>query len=70
MLTIICQCGHEADYDDFRKTALAGELPLDHFQCPACRRAWKLVTVGKPTIGWSGMVIPPKREVQPVPQAM
>lgn len=70
MMTIICQCGHEADYDEFRKTPLAGELPRDHFQCPACRRAWKLVTVGKPTIGWSGMVIPAKRRVVPAGRSL
>lgn len=55
---IICRCGHEADYLEFRSTPISGELPPDQYQCPACGKAWRIVRAGPPQIGWSGMVLP------------
>jgi len=63
---LICKCGHEADYDEFCRTPIRGELPKGHHQCPRCHRAWTLVTKGKATLGWSGMVLPPDLVVEPI----
>lgn len=40
-VNITCTCGHTADMDEFCRTLIGGELPPGHFQCPACKRAWK-----------------------------
>lgn len=56
---IICgYCGHRADMGDFCST-VTGELPPGEFQCPHCRRAWRIERVGKPVVTPSGYVIPP-----------
>lgn len=65
-VTVCCPCGHQADLEQFRCTPIAGELPRDHYQCPACRRAWKVET-GPPRIGWSGMVLPGKTRTVEIP---
>lgn len=62
MVSIVCACGHEDDFLAFREAPVTGELPRGHYQCPKCRRAWKVET-GPPTIGWSGMVLPGKTQV-------
>ena len=62
MMNVICRCGHEADFMEFRSTPVGGELPRGHMQCPSCNRAWTVKT-GKPSIGWSGMVLPGKTEI-------
>jgi hypothetical protein len=54
-MTITCTCGHEAAADRFW-TTLTGPLPAGHFQCPACKKAWRVVktpiTVSKFTGRW------------------
>ncbi|WP_193214968.1 hypothetical protein [Luteolibacter marinus] len=63
---INCRCGHSADFMEFRTAPVTGELPRNHYQCPACRRAWKIVT-GPPAIGWSGMALPGKTSTVEIP---
>jgi hypothetical protein len=62
MVNITCACGHEADFMEFRTSPVAGELPRHTYQCPKCKKAWK-VQCGKPWKGWSGMILPGKTEV-------
>jgi hypothetical protein len=62
---IKCSCGHEADYLQFTRTTLAGDLPPGEFQCPACRSAWRRQESGHKlfTAGDSFMVVPEKLTV-------
>lgn len=39
-MQIQCRCGHLADFDEFTRTPIRGELPKGHYQCPECGRAW------------------------------
>lgn len=69
MMSITCKCGHEADYMDFKKTAVTGTLPAGHYQCPACSRAWQ-VRRGPPAKGWSGCILPGKTIIEPIQQSL
>jgi hypothetical protein len=66
-MNITCKCGHEADFDEFRRTPVTGELPAGEYQCPKCRRAWTLRMVTPCTVGWSGMILPGKSAVVEIP---
>lgn len=63
-----CRCGYEADLGEFSRTPIAGELPPGHFQCPACRVAWKRQESGHRLfhLGTEVMIIPGKTEIIPV----
>lgn len=37
---IQCECGHVDGIDAFTHTPIRGPLPLHHYQCPKCGRAW------------------------------
>lgn len=41
LCNVQCACGHLAPLEQFTDLAISGTLPEDHFQCPACNRAWK-----------------------------
>lgn len=65
-ITITCECGHTAPFDAFTSTEVFGELPEGHYQCPCCRRAWKLQPVGEPRIYDCGLFIPADRRIFPI----
>ena len=67
-IAITCSCGHKADMDEFCRTLIGGELPPGHFQCPACRRAWKRQESGYRvlTCADATMIIPDRVEIVPV----
>lgn len=68
MMTITCgHCGHEADFFDFCKTPITGELPRGTHQCPACRKAWRMEKVGKGQLFPSGLFIPASRRPVQIP---
>lgn len=61
-MTSLCQitcgaCGHQADYLEFTRTPLFGDLPKDTFQCPKCKTSIKR-TYGTPTVYDTGYVAP------------
>lgn len=64
---LTCRCGHTADLDEFKRTPINGELPADTFQCPACRRAWRMVVVKESRWLEGGLYIPPGRQAQTIP---
>jgi len=68
-LTITCKCGHEADFMEFRTTPITGDLPKDHYQCPTCRRAWK-IEMTPARIGWSGMPLPGGTQIIGIPATL
>jgi hypothetical protein len=44
LYTITCHfCHQTADFESFISTPVNGDLPQDQFQCPHCRRAWRLL---------------------------
>lgn len=50
-------CGHFDDLAQFTRTAVFGDLPRGHFQCPAC--GWSVErTQGQPMVHRSGFVEP------------
>ena len=59
------QCGHRADLEKFCTTALGGDLPRNHYQCPECHHAF-VKTFGRPTIYASGFVMPGPVALVPV----
>ena len=50
-------CGHVASLDAFCQTVVAGELPRNVYQCPACRRAIQK-RYGTPKVYPDGFVMP------------
>lgn len=67
MASVICTCGHEGDFDSFTTAPVTGDLPRNHYQCPACRRAWTIRQTTPPRVGWSGMILPGTTIVEQVP---
>lgn len=63
MMNVTCQCGHTADADEFFTTRLGKRVPPGEFHCRSCRKAFKVVSVGKPIVTPSGFVIPPDRKI-------
>jgi len=61
------KCDHEADYFDFTKTEITGELPNGTFQCPSCKRAFTLEKRGESRTYKSGLHIPAERSVVTIP---
>lgn len=39
---ITCTCGHDASLDEFTRAPLGTELPAGSYQCPGCKRAWRI----------------------------
>lgn len=39
-LHITCKCKHTADFTEFCRTPIFGDLPKGHYQCPSCGLAW------------------------------
>lgn len=61
---IICgACGHQADLDDFCRTAIGGELPKHTYQCPACSRAFQVRVTAPGTRYPSGLYVPAPLQV-------
>lgn len=51
-ITITCgYCRHTDDFDKFIRT-VTGELPVGSYQCPACRRAWRVEKTPFEKINW------------------
>lgn len=63
-------CGHSADFLDFCRAPIAGDLPAGTHQCPACQKAWKMevVTPGRRTT--AGFYIPPTRKAVQIPTVL
>lgn len=57
-VSITCRCGHQADFDAFRRTPIRGELPAGHYQCPACRSRWTMRPSGPPSVRGDSFIIP------------
>lgn len=51
------ECGHTADIDKWTKTPVAGDLPRNTYQCPACKYAFER-RQAKPTVYPNGFVMP------------
>ncbi len=42
--TVTCgHCSHHGELAVFTATPLRGDLPPGQFQCPSCKRAWRIV---------------------------
>jgi len=68
MMLLKCgKCGHEADFEEFCRTPITGELPRGTHQCPACKRAWRMESTGKGIHYPSGLYIPPTRKSVTIP---
>lgn len=61
------QCGHSADFFDFCRAPITGDLPKGSHQCPACRKAWKMEIAAPGRMTASGLFIPPTRKASPIP---
>jgi hypothetical protein len=61
------RCGHEADFELFQRTPVSGELPAGTFQCPGCRRAWRMESEGVGQWFENGLYIPAKRVAVQIP---
>lgn len=61
------KCGHEADFFDFSRTPIGGDLPKGTHQCPNCKRAWCMEAQGKGELFASGLFIPPGRKAIAIP---
>lgn len=59
-------CGESSELFDFKTTRLGIKLSDREFQCPLCNHHFEIVTVGKPKIYPSGLVIPAPKKIQPV----
>ena len=70
-MTLTCaKCGHEADFFDFCRTPITGDLPVGTHQCPQCRKAWRMETVAKGKWFDSGLYIPPSRRAVSIPSIL
>ena len=68
MMLLCCgQCGHEADFFDFCRTPITGDLPSGTHQCPKCKKAWQMESQGKGRFYESGLYIPAKRIAVSIP---
>lgn len=61
------RCRHTADFFDFCRTPITGELPKDTFQCPNCRTAWRMEITEPGYRTRSGFFIPPTRKAVQIP---
>lgn len=68
MVSLTCsKCGHTADFLEFCRTPITGELPAGTHQCPACRRAWRMEAITEGRWTSSGLYIPPGRRSVTIP---
>jgi hypothetical protein len=68
MMLLCCgKCGYEADFFDFCRTPITGELPIGTHQCPKCRKAWKMEKTDKGHWLDSGLWIPSGRRAVTIP---
>ncbi len=68
MMLLCCgKCGHEADFFDFCRTPIIGELPNGTHQCPKCRKAWKMEQIDEGYWLDSGHWIPAGRRAVTIP---
>lgn len=68
MCNLTCgECGHEADFEEFRHTPINGELPGGTYQCPSCKGAWRYEAIGKGTLYPSGLFVPADRKRVVIP---
>jgi len=61
------RCRHTADFNEFCRTPIIGELPKDTHQCPSCKTAWRMEVVEAGYRTRSGFFIPPKRKAVQIP---
>lgn len=67
-MSLTCaKCGHEADFFDFCRAPITGELPNGTHQCPKCQKAWSMETVTEGKWFDSGLYIPPGRRAVSIP---
>jgi hypothetical protein len=67
-MTLTCaQCGHEADFFEFCRTPITGDLPSGTHQCPSCRKAWRMEVTDPGQRYESGLYIPPTRKAVQIP---
>jgi predicted RNA-binding Zn-ribbon protein involved in translation (DUF1610 family) len=65
-MTMSCgRCGETADAEAWTRTAVAGELPRNRYQCPGCGFAFER-RHGKATVMASGFVMPGPVTLVPV----
>lgn len=62
MCLLSCKCGHEADFEEFQRTEITGDLRAGTFQCPKCRHAWRMEAIAAGTLYESGLYIPATRK--------
>lgn len=58
-------CQHEADITEFETAPVTGQLPENHYQCPNCKRAWRVVRTNV-TVTRTGYLINPPNRIEPV----
>ena len=68
MMALTCgKCGHTADFEEFCRTPITGELPPGTHQCPYCRRAWKMEKFEEGRWLEGGLWIPAGRRAVTIP---
>jgi transposase len=70
MMKITCgDCGHVADINDWTRTAVYGDLPRNHYQCPNCGTAFERKVGAGKWLAW-GAYVPGEVELVPVAPLM
>jgi len=64
------KCKEHAEFDDFRKTAVNGDLPKDHYQCPNCHHAFAIERKGEAQVFDNGFIIPPDNVIVEQPSSL
>lgn len=71
MMLLKCgRCGHEADFFDFCRTPVGGDLPQGTHQCPKCLRAWRMEKREEGRWLAGGLYIPPGRRAVSIPSIL
>lgn len=64
MCNVTCgHCKNTADLMEFCTTEIQGELPSGQYQCPACKRAWKVEKTPIVVTPWGTIRSEPNRVV-------
>lgn len=71
LVSLTCpKCRHSADFFDFCRTPVTGELPSGTHQCPSCRHAWRMEAVTKGRWISADLYIPPTRKAVTIPSIL
>jgi ribosomal protein S27E len=69
-MKITCgDCGHAADMDEWTRTSVYGELPINQYQCPNCGRAFVRKVGHGELMPW-GAYVPGEVELVPIAARM